>query len=78
MVDTARALVVLGSSLSVMSGYRFVRHAARCAVPIVIVNQGATRGDVHADMRIDAPLGVTLASLTHGLGAPRAATLVPG
>jgi NAD-dependent SIR2 family protein deacetylase len=39
------ALLVLGSSLTVMSGLRFVRYAAKRAVPVVIVNRGATRGD---------------------------------
>jgi hypothetical protein len=61
-----------------MSGYRFVRHAARLGVPIVIVNQGATRGDVHADLRIDVPLGAALESLTAAVIERRAATLVPG
>jgi NAD-dependent SIR2 family protein deacetylase len=49
------ALLVLGSSLTVMSGLRFVRYAAKHAVPVVIVNRGATRGD---------PLAT--ASLHHG------------
>jgi NAD-dependent SIR2 family protein deacetylase len=39
------ALLVAGSSLTVMSGFRFVRRAARAGVPVVIVNRGATRGD---------------------------------
>jgi len=42
---SAHALLVLGSSLTVMSGFRFVRHAAKRGVPIVIVNRGATRAD---------------------------------
>jgi NAD-dependent SIR2 family protein deacetylase len=61
MVDAAHALLVLGSSLAVMSGYRFVRHAARLGVPVAIINQGTTRGDDHATLRIDAALGDTLA-----------------
>ena len=39
------ALLVVGSSLTVMSGFRFVRRAAKAGVPVVIVNRGATRGD---------------------------------
>jgi NAD-dependent SIR2 family protein deacetylase len=78
MVDAASALLVLGSSLSVMSGYRFVRHAARISVPIVIVNQGPTRGDADADLRIDAPLGATLQTLAGAVSELRATTLVPG
>ncbi len=45
MVDAAPALLVLGSSLTVMSGLRFVRHAVKRRTPVVIVNRGATRGD---------------------------------
>jgi NAD-dependent SIR2 family protein deacetylase len=64
LTGRARALVVLGSSLTVMSGYRFVRHAARLAIPVVIVNHGPTRGDAHASLILDAPLGHALAALT--------------
>ena len=67
LVSDARALVVLGSSLTVMSGYRFVRHAARLAIPIVIVNQGPTRGDGLASVRVDAPLGAVLRSLASSM-----------
>jgi NAD-dependent SIR2 family protein deacetylase len=63
LVESARALVVLGSSLTVMSGLRYVRHAAKLGRPIVIVNQGSTRGDEHATAILDAPLGATLTAL---------------
>ena len=43
--DRGAALLVLGSSLTVMSGLRFVRHAAKRSMPVVIVNRGTTRGD---------------------------------
>jgi NAD-dependent SIR2 family protein deacetylase len=62
-VDAARSLLVLGSSLSVLSGLRFVRRAATREIPIVIVNQGPTRGDELATVRLDAPLGRTLRDL---------------
>ncbi|MFJ9843228.1 NAD-dependent protein deacetylase [Kitasatospora sp. NPDC101155] len=60
LVDAAQALVVLGSSLTVMSGLRFVRHAARAGTPVAIVNQGATRGDGLAVARVGLPLGAVL------------------
>lgn len=41
-------LLVAGSSLTVMSGLRFVKRAARAGTPVVIVNRGITRGDEHA------------------------------
>ena len=63
LAGQASALVVLGSSLTVMSGYRFVRHAAKLAIPVVIVNNGPTRGDAQAQLIIDAPLGRTLAAV---------------
>ena len=63
LVERSSALLVLGSSLTVMSGFRYVRHAARLERPIVIVNQGATRGDAYAAATIDAPLGQTLSEL---------------
>ncbi|MDX6324948.1 MAG: hypothetical protein QOK15_1302 [Nocardioidaceae bacterium] len=52
MVESARALLVLGSSLTVMSGLRFVRHAAKRRLPVVIVNRGATRGDPLATKKL--------------------------
>jgi NAD-dependent SIR2 family protein deacetylase len=66
LVDGANALVVLGSSLTVMSGYRFVVRASRRQIPIAIVNQGSTRADGCASIRVDAPLGVILPALAAG------------
>jgi NAD-dependent SIR2 family protein deacetylase len=63
----ASTLLVLGSSLTVMSGYRFVRRAAERAIPVAIINQGPTRGDGQAIVTIDAPLGRTLSALVSRL-----------
>jgi NAD-dependent SIR2 family protein deacetylase len=63
LVESARALLVLGSSLSVMSGRRFVLRAASLGIPVAIINQGPTRGDDYATVRLDAPLGPTLREL---------------
>src|SRR4051812_35345985 len=63
LVDGAGSLLVLGSSLTVMSGYRFVLRAAKLGIPVAIVNAGPTRGDTRADVRLDAPLGVVLPEL---------------
>jgi NAD-dependent SIR2 family protein deacetylase len=62
LTDEAEALVVLGSSLQVMSGLRFVRRARANGVPVVIVNRGTTRGDDLADVRIDAGCAETLSA----------------
>jgi NAD-dependent SIR2 family protein deacetylase len=71
MVERASSLVVLGSSLTVMSGLRYVRHAAKLDLPVVIVNQGSTRGDAHATATLDAPLGQVLTALVAWIGAER-------
>ncbi|WP_369053190.1 NAD-dependent protein deacetylase [Kineococcus terrestris] len=67
LVDAADALLVVGSSLTVMSGYRFVLHAARRGTPVAVVNAGPTRGDAKADVRVDAPLGEVLPRLAAAL-----------
>ena len=59
----AGSLLVLGSSLTVMSGYRFVLRAAKLGIPVAIVNSGPTRGDAKATHRVDAPLGLVLPEL---------------
>ncbi|WP_433429608.1 NAD-dependent protein deacetylase [Nonomuraea sp. CA-141351] len=64
MVAGARTLLVLGSSLTVKSGLRFVTKAAALGIPIAIVNQGPTGGDADASLTLDAPLGPTLTDLT--------------
>jgi NAD-dependent SIR2 family protein deacetylase len=63
LVDSATVLLVVGSSLTVMSGFRFVRRAAAQGIPVAIVNQGPTRGDHLADVRIDAPIAEVLPAL---------------
>jgi len=66
-VDASSGLVVLGSSLQVMSGYRFVRRAAAGGIPVAIVTRGPSRGDDQATIRLDAPLGVTLRRIVRDL-----------
>jgi len=67
VVDDADVLVVAGSSLTVMSGLRFVRHAARSGKPVAIVNRGATRGDDVATVRLDAGTSEVLSGLAANL-----------
>jgi NAD-dependent SIR2 family protein deacetylase len=63
LVCSARTLLVLGSSLTVMSGRRFVLRAAKEGIRVAIVNQGVTRGDPYAGLVVDAPLGLVLPEL---------------
>ena len=57
------ALLVAGSSLTVMSGLRFVKRAARAGTPVVIVNRGATRGDELATYTLDVGCSEFLTTL---------------
>jgi NAD-dependent SIR2 family protein deacetylase len=67
LVEGAGSLLVLGSSLTVMSGYRFVLRAAKLGIPVAIVTVGPTRGDAKAGVRVDAPLGDVLPALVQRL-----------
>jgi NAD-dependent SIR2 family protein deacetylase len=63
LVDDAEVLVVLGSSLTVMSGLRFVRHTAKQGRPVLIINRGSTRGDELTTIKIDGGCSETLGGL---------------
>ena len=63
LTDAAPALLVLGSSLAVMSGLRFVRHAAKRAIPVMAVTRGPTRGDDLMTLRVDGSLAPTLGAV---------------
>ncbi|MFJ3977292.1 NAD-dependent protein deacetylase [Streptomyces sp. NPDC090021] len=70
LVEGATSLLVLGSSLTVMSGLRFVRQAAQAGKPVLIVNRDPTRGDRHAVTRVALPLGPALTALAGHLDVP--------
>ncbi|MGW4027075.1 Sir2 family NAD-dependent protein deacetylase, partial [Streptomyces sp. NPDC005009] len=70
LVREATSLLVLGSSLTVMSGLRFVRQAAQAGTPVLIVNRDPTRGDRHAVTRVTLPLGTALTTVADRLGVP--------
>jgi NAD-dependent protein deacetylase/lipoamidase sirtuin 4 len=76
VLDSAAALVVVGSSLTVWSGFRFVRYASEHALPIVVVNLSETRADTLAALCVPARAGEILPELARALapasGAPRA------
>jgi NAD-dependent SIR2 family protein deacetylase len=69
LLDRADGLLVLGSSLMVGSGYRFVTAARRRGLPVAIVTRGVSRGDRHADVRLDAELAPVLATISERLTA---------
>lgn len=73
-LHAADAMLVGGSSLMVYSGFRFAQAAAARGKPIVAVNLGRTRADDLFALKVEAPVGETLAALVEGL----ATDLAPG
>ena len=67
LLDAAATLLVVGSSLTVYSGLRFVRRAAEHGKPVAIVNLGPTRGDEHATLKLDAGSAPVLSMLAREL-----------
>lgn len=67
LVDSASGLLVMGTSLAVMSGLRFVKHARKHGKPVVIVTDGPTRGDEYADYRSVTRVGDFLAAWERAL-----------
>ena len=67
LVEDAGALLVAGSSLTVFSGNRFVRHAAARGIPVAIVNRGPTRGDELAAVKVEAGCSELLTLLAEEL-----------
>ena len=59
-VDRSDALLVVGSSMMLFSGFRFARQAAARNKPIAIVNRGRTRADDMAELKVEADCGTTL------------------
>lgn len=62
-VDEADALLVVGSSLTVWSGFRFAKRAHERGIPIAIVNIGLTRADDLATLKIEEQCGAVLSEL---------------
>lgn len=63
-VESSSALLVLGSSLQVMSGLRFVRRAHQLGIPVFVVTRGATRREDLVDVKVDALLADVLPRLS--------------
>ncbi|RZL03907.1 MAG: NAD-dependent protein deacetylase [Rubrivivax sp.] len=68
-VEGASALLVVGSSLSVYSGFRFAEQAHRLGKPVLAINQGATRADALLAAKLDHDCGEALTQLLQGVGA---------
>jgi NAD-dependent SIR2 family protein deacetylase len=66
-LEAARSLLVVGSSLMVFSGYRFVRAASRLGRSVAVVNRGQTRADSVACVKLHGEAGQTLREITNNL-----------
>jgi NAD-dependent SIR2 family protein deacetylase len=62
-LQDADALLVVGSSLAVFSGYRFCRNARQWDKPLAIINPGVTRADDLAQVRLHSPAGPLLTAV---------------
>jgi NAD-dependent SIR2 family protein deacetylase len=67
-IEEADAVLVVGSSLMVQSGYRHAATAARGGKPVAAVNLGRTRADPLFQLKLEAPVGATLSALIADLG----------
>lgn len=67
LLDDAGALLVVGTSLAVQSGLRLVKRTAQAGKPVVIINQGETRGDEFATIRLNARSTTALPKLVAAL-----------
>jgi NAD-dependent SIR2 family protein deacetylase len=68
LVDRSDALLVVGSSLAVFSGFRFVRRAEERGMPIGVVNLGETRADPFARVTLRESAGLVLPELVRRIG----------
>jgi NAD-dependent SIR2 family protein deacetylase len=71
MVEAADVLLVVGTSLAVYSGYRFVKHAHARGIPVAIITLGPTRADAIASVRSDEKIGEILPRVAHKCLADR-------
>lgn len=67
LFDEADVLLVVGSSLTVFSGRRFVYRAVERDVPVGVLNLGPTRADDVATVKLEARLGEALPAIAEAL-----------
>lgn len=70
LFSEGEVLLVVGSSLTVYSGWRFVRRAHEQAIPVALVNLGPTRADEVAAAKVSAAAAELLPALATALGVP--------
>ena len=65
-VERSDAMLVIGSSLMVYSGFRFAQAAYKAGKPIAAVNLGRTRADELLSLKVNQPCVAALAFLLDG------------
>ena len=75
-LHAADAVLVVGSSLMVYSGFRFARMAHERGQPLAILTRGRTRADALAELKLDAECGATLQGALPPLSAPQSSASV--
>lgn len=68
-LEASDAVLVVGSSLMVFSGYRFIRKANQLGKPVAVLNLGRTRADDEIDLKVEAKCGEVLPELVERLGS---------
>ncbi|WP_083970454.1 MULTISPECIES: NAD-dependent protein deacetylase [unclassified Halomonas] len=68
LLEDSDALLVVGSSLMVYSGFRFVRESVKAGRPVACINLGRTRADELFDVKLEAPAVQALEALVRDLG----------
>jgi NAD+-dependent protein deacetylase sirtuin 4 len=68
LFESGEVLLVVGSSLTVYSGRRFIYRAEKEGMPVAIVNAGPTRADAIAAVKVEGRLGEVLPRVAAGLG----------
>ncbi|MBV1878988.1 MAG: NAD-dependent protein deacetylase [Pseudomonadales bacterium] len=68
-INSADAILVVGSSLTVFSSFRFCRQAYKQSIPVAAINQGKTRADEFLSLKINSDCQQTLYSLSQYLGS---------
>lgn len=69
LVEEADAMLIVGTSLVVWSGYRLARRAAERCIPIAAVNNGRTRADGILDFKLEGDCAAVLEQALSGLAA---------
>lgn len=67
-IHKAQAVLVVGSSLMVFSGFRFCKLAAELGKPLAVINNGKTRADTILNYKLEGDCGIQLEKLSSALG----------